>query len=186
MIQSSRGCSLPGGGNTRQGKKHKRKKKEKNLGLFQLHKLLPEASECCKKHTQIFRFKFNQVPGQLDLFECQRPPSFPRYFRLLYISTRFVFCRHSPSNLGPAGAAGVRRRRSCPPRHQLLALQPQLQSACSQKQCLALGCCFKGVQWSETWRRVLVHPSSRQTPFPSPSGLPRPPAPLAPAVSLDT
>lgn len=68
--------------------------------MFQLCKLLPEASNCCRKHTQIFRFKFNQIPGRWDLFKCQQPPSLPAYFRLLYISKCFLFHRNSKSNLG--------------------------------------------------------------------------------------
>lgn len=50
-----------------------RKRKKKSLGLFQLCKLLPEASNCCKKYTQIFRLKFNQIPRHWDLFKCQQP-----------------------------------------------------------------------------------------------------------------
>lgn len=91
--------------------------KKKTFGLFQLHKLLPEASKCCKKHTQIFRFQFNQIPGHLDLFKCQQPARFPSYFRFPYISKCFLFCRSSKSNLG---AHRVQKSQvktpPCPPR----------------------------------------------------------------------
>lgn len=49
-IQSSPGFVLPAGWKHQAGKE-----KKKSLGLFQLCKLLPEASNCCKKYTQIFR-----------------------------------------------------------------------------------------------------------------------------------
>lgn len=102
MIQSSQGFSLPGGWKYQAGEK------KKNLGLFQLHKLLPEASKCCKKHIQIFRFKFNQIPGHLDLFECQHPPSFPSCFRLLYISECFLFSVSAETQSQTWGLQGLK------------------------------------------------------------------------------
>lgn len=102
-----------------------KKKKKKPLRLFQLHKLFPEASKCCKKYTQIFRFKFNQIPGHLDLFKCQQPPSFPSYFRLPYISKCFLFHRNSKSNLGAhrAWKSQIKTFPACPT-NQLITLQP--------------------------------------------------------------
>lgn len=108
------------------GRERKEKKKKKALGLFRLHKLLPEASKCCKKRTQIFRFKFNQIPGHLDLFKCQQPPSFLSYFRLPYIISKcFLFHRNSKSILG-APRAQKKEMKTFPscPMNQLVKPQP--------------------------------------------------------------
>lgn len=119
MIQSSQGFSLPGGWKYQAGEK------KKTFGLFQLHKLLPEASKCCKNHTQIFRFLFNQIPGHLDLFKCQQPARFPNYFRFPYISKCSLFHRNSKSNLG-AHRVQKSQVKTLPARpvNQLIMLQP--------------------------------------------------------------
>lgn len=122
-LQGQKYCSIQSfQGFLKGGNASEEKKKKKGLGLFQLHKLLPEASNC-KKHTQIFRFKFNQIPGHWDLLKCQQPPSFPGYFRLLYISKCFLFHRNSESNLGAHGAqkSQIKMLPACPV-NQLITL----------------------------------------------------------------
>lgn len=110
----SRLFHFPKGGNTRQGKKERKKeKKRKALGLFQLHKLLPEASKCCKKHTQTFRFEFNQTPGHLDLFKCQQPPSSVISGSLTSANV-FLFHRNSKSNLGAPVPKRIKGKCSLP------------------------------------------------------------------------
>lgn len=115
MIQSSQGFSLPEGWKYQAGKerKGKKKRKRKALGLFQLHKLLPEASKCCKKHTQTFRFEFNQISGHLDLFKCQQPPRSVISGSLTSANV-FLFRRNSKSNLGAPDPERMEGKRSLP------------------------------------------------------------------------
>jgi len=163
------------------------KKKKKALGLLQLHKLLPEASKCCKKHTQIFRFKFNQILGHLDLFKCQQPRSFPSYFRLPYISKCVLFHRNSKSNLGAPRAQKSNKNVPClphEPAHYTPALtrlskvkrapviygESKLKSHLFTDVMFGFRWCFTGMQWSKTWRRVLLSPILPGMPVP-----PKPP-----------